>query len=186
LQVADETGINLTQTTANRGPTLQLDAATPVRIADYFTWSADTRQGEFNFPLRNMAPGSYVVRARVYDLNNNPAEATLAFVVSEQPAMTIQRLIGAPNPVREQSQWQLTHNRPGQPLTWTWRLVSMNGKSLMEQHGECYDCSETILIGAYDRLSHPLAAGIYVLQAELTNPETGERAKASNRLLFTD
>ncbi len=186
LQVADETGINLTQTTANHGPTLQLDEAAPVRIADYFTGSADGRQGEFVFPLRDLAPGSYVVRARVYDLNNNPADATLAFVVSEQPVLAIQRLIGAPNPVREQSQWVLTHNRPGQPLTWTWRLLSMSGTSLIEQHGECYDCSETLTIGSYDRLTLPLATGIYILQAELTNSETGERAKASSRLLFTN
>ncbi|MBO0949928.1 type IX secretion system sortase PorU [Fibrella forsythiae] len=186
IRVADETGINLTQTTANHGPTLQVDAATPVRIADYFTGSADGRTGEFTFPLRDMAPGNYVVRARVYDLNNNLAEATLAFVVSDRPAMTIQRLVGAPNPVREQSQWLLTHNRPGQPLTWTWRILSMSGKSLIEQRGECYDCSETVTIGSYDRLTFPLATGIYILQAELTNPETGEHAKATNRLLFAD
>ncbi|WP_375447335.1 type IX secretion system sortase PorU [uncultured Fibrella sp.] len=186
LLVADETGVNLTQTTANHGPTLQLDGGAPVRIADYVTGSADGRSGEFNFPLRDMAPGNYVVRARVFDINNNPAEATLAFVVAEQPAMTIQRLVGAPNPVREQSQWLLTHNRPGQPLNWTWRLVSMSGKSLIEEHGSCYDCAETISVGSYSRLPFPLTAGIYILQAELTNPETGEQAKASNRLLFSD
>ncbi|RYF56713.1 MAG: hypothetical protein EOO39_36345, partial [Cytophagaceae bacterium] len=163
VRVADETGINLTQTTANHGPTLQLDSATPVRIAEYFTGSADGRTGEFTFPLRDMVPGNYVVRARVYDLNNNLAEATLAFVVSDRPAMTIQRLVGAPNPVREQSQWQLTHNRPGQPLTWTWRILSMSGKNLIEQRGECYDCSETVTIGSYDRLAFPLATGIYIL-----------------------
>jgi hypothetical protein len=62
----------------------------------------------------------------------------------------------------------------------------MSGTSLIEQHGECYDCPETLTIGSYDRLTLPLATGIYMLQAELTNSETGERAKASNRLLFTD
>lgn len=186
LKVADETGINLTQTTANHGPTLQLDSAMPVRIADYFTGSADGKTGEFTFPLRDMAPGNYVVRARVFDLNNNPAEATLAFVVSEQPTMTIRRLFGAPNPVRDQSQWQLTHNRPNQPLTWTWRLLTMSGKSLIDQQGSCYDCAETVTLGGYDKLAFPLAAGIYILQAELVNPETGEHAKASTRLLFTD
>ncbi|ARK13573.2 type IX secretion system sortase PorU [Fibrella sp. ES10-3-2-2] len=186
LRVADETGINLTQTTASQGPTLQLDATAPMRITDYYTGSADGRSGEFMFPLRDMAPGNYVVRARVFDLNNNLAEATLAFVVTEQPAMTIRRLVGAPNPIREQSEWQLTHNRPGQPLSWTWRLLSMSGKRFVEQHGECYDCSETITIGAYNRLIAPLAAGIYSLQVDLTNPETGEKARASSRLLFTD
>ena len=186
VRVADETGINLTQTTANHGPTLQLDGASPVRIADYYTGSADGRTGTFNFPLRDMAPGNYVVRARVFDLNNNLAEATLAFVVSGQAGLTIQRLVGAPNPVREQSNWQLTHNRPGQPLTWVWRLLSMNGNTLLEQRGECYDCSETVTIGSYNRLNQPLATGIYILQTELTNPETGERAKSSSRLLFAN
>ncbi|MEZ0487372.1 type IX secretion system sortase PorU [Fibrella aquatica] len=186
LQVTDETGINLTQTSANRGPTLQLDGAAPMRIADYFTGSADGRWGEFIVPLRDMMPGNYVARARVFDLNNNLTEATFAFVVAEQPAMTIQRLMGAPNPVQEQSQWQLTHNRPGQPLSWTWRLISVMGTNLIQQHGECYDCAKTITIGSYNRLAHPLSAGIYILQTELTNPETGERATASSRILFTD
>ncbi|MEZ0538436.1 type IX secretion system sortase PorU [Fibrella arboris] len=186
LQVADETGINLTQTAANHGPTLQLDTSTPSRIADYFTGSADGKQGEFAIPLRDMAPGNYVVRARVFDLNNNLAEATLAFVVTDKPALTIQRLVGAPNPVQDQSQWLLTHNRPGQPLTWTWRLLSLNGKSLLEQQGACYDCAETVSIGSYNKLAFPLPIGVYILQTELTNPETGEKAKASSRLLFTN
>ena len=186
LRVADETGINLTQTTANHGPTLQLDGTAPVRIADYFTGSSDGRTGELAFPLRNMAPGNYVVKARVFDLNNNPAEATLAFVVSEQLPLTIQRLVAAPNPVEAQSEWQLTHNRPGQPLTWTWRLFNPAGQLITERHDACYDCAGTIPIGNYSQLAAPLPMGLYILQVQLTNPETGEKAQASSRLLFTN
>ena len=186
LRVADETGISLSQTTTVSGPTLQLDGGAPIRIAEYFTGASDGRSGEFLFPLRDLTPGNYVLRVQVRDLSNNLTEGTLAFRVSDQPALSIFRLVGLPNPVREQSQWQLTHNRPGQPLRWTGRLVDLTGRTLTEWHDECYDCAETIRVGEYNRLTTPLPAGMYVLRVQLTNPETGEQATASSRLLFAN
>ncbi|CCG98830.1 hypothetical protein FAES_0819 [Fibrella aestuarina BUZ 2] len=183
LQVADETGVNLTQTTANRGPTLQLDSNLPFRIADYYTGAADGQQGLFLISLGNLAAGTYTIRAQVFDLSNNSAQATLTFVVSDKPGLAIQRLVAAPNPVQAQSNWLMTHNQAGQPLSWTWRLIDASGRIVTERQGSCYDCAETVQIGRYDAQTMPLARGIYILQVQAQNPETGEQAAASTRLL---
>ncbi|MEZ0608449.1 type IX secretion system sortase PorU [Fibrella sp. WM1] len=183
LQVADETGVNLTQTTANRGPTLQLDTNLPFRIADYYTGAADGQQGQFVIPLGNLAAGTYTIRAQVFDLSNNSAQATLTFVVSDKPGLAIQRLVAAPNPVQAQSNWLMTHNQAGQHLNWTWRLLDASGRIVTERQDSCYDCAETVQIGRYDAQTMPLATGIYILQVQAQNPETGEQTTASTRLL---
>lgn len=183
LQVADETGVNLTQTTANRGPTLQLDTNAPFRIADYYTGAANGQQGQFLIPLGNLTAGTYTIRAQVYDLSNNSTQVTLTFVVSDKPGLAIQRLVAAPNPVQTQSNWLMTHNQAGQSLSWTWRLFDAFGRIVIERQGSCYDCAETVQIGRYDAQTTPLATGVYVLQVQAQNPETGEQTTASTRLL---
>ena len=186
IQVADETGVNLTQTTANHGPTLQLDNAAPVRIADYFTGTADGRGGEFVFPVRDLTPGTYAVRVRVFDLNNNPADATLTFSVSDQPPMSLQNLVSVPNPMREQSQWQFSHNRPGQNLTLTWHLTDLKGRILTERQQTCYECPSPVTLEGWNTVQLPLPVGMYLLRLRATIDETAEQASATSRVLKVD
>ena len=186
LRVADDTGINLTQTTLNLGPTLQLNNDPPTPLAEYFLGEADGRQGEFVYPLRNLAPGQYTLRARVSDLNNNLAETTLGFTVNNQAGLGISRLVGAPNPVRAESNWLLTHNQPGQPLAWTWRLIDMTGRVVLEQQDSCQDCAATVVAGGLNKSINPFPAGLYTLHLQLTNPETSQQTMATTRLLFAD
>lgn len=186
IQVADDTGVNLTQTTANHGPTLQLDNAAPVRIADYFTGSADGRGGEFVFPVRDLVPGNYVVKVRVFDLNNNPADATLAFKVSDQPVMSIQNLVAVPNPMQEQGQWQFSHNRVGQNLTLNWQLLDLNGRILTERQETCYDCPSTVTMAGWKSTALPIPYGMYLLRLRAMIDETAEQATATARVLKVD
>jgi Peptidase family C25 len=186
IRVADDTGVNLTQTTANHGPTLQLDTAAPVRIADYFTGSADGRGGEFVFPLRDLVPGSYVVKVRVFDLNNNPADATLAFRVSNQPSMSLQNLTAVPNPMQQQGQWQFSHNRIGQNLTLNWQLLDLKGRILTERQQICYDCPGTVTVDGWNSIDLPIPYGMYLLRLRATVDETAEQATATSRVLKVD
>ncbi|WP_374759911.1 type IX secretion system sortase PorU [Fibrella rubiginis] len=186
IQVADDTGVNLTQTTANHGPTLQLDNNTPVRIADYFSGTADGRGGEFVFPVRDLVPGSYAVRVRVFDLNNNPADATLAFKVSDQPPMSLLNLTAVPNPMQEQSQWQFSHNRTGQNLTLNWQLLDLKGRILTERQQTCYDCPGTVNVDGWNSAQSPMPAGMYLLRLRARIDETAEQATATSRVLKVD
>ncbi|MBO0933442.1 type IX secretion system sortase PorU [Fibrella aquatilis] len=186
VQVADDTGVNLTQTTANHGPTLQLDNNAPVRIADYYSGTADGRGGEFVFPVRDLTPGTYLVRVRVFDLNNNPADATLTFSVSDQPPMSLQNLVSVPNPMREQGQWQFLHNRPGQNLTLTWQLADLKGRILTERQQTCYDCPGTVTVEGWNGIQFPLPTGMYLLRLRATINETAEQATATSRVLKVD
>ena len=186
IRVADDTGVNLTQTTANHGPTLQLDNAAPVRIADYFTGSADGRGGEFIFPVRDLVPGSYVVKVRVFDLNNNPADATLAFRVSDQPAMSLQNLTAVPNPMQQQGQWQFSHNRVGQNLTLNWQLLDLKGRILTERQQTCYDCPGTVTVDGWTSTDLPIPCGMYLLRLRASVEETAEQATATSRVLKVD
>ncbi len=189
LKLADDYGINVSRAGIGHELTMQLDNQLPVILNDLYTsTSIDGRQGEVRYTFQGLMPGSYTVRARGWDVNNNPAEGTLTFGVSAKPGLQILDWRNDPNPFQQQTTLNLTHNRPGDALTWTWTVLDLTGRSLAQQSDSCTDCPATVSIGGWDGTagnSQPLLPGLYMLRLQVVSATDLSQATATRRTILT-
>lgn len=188
VNLSDNLGINLARTGLGHELTLQLGDAAPVVLNDmYSATSSDGRQGVAFYTFRGLSAGLYTVRVKAWDVNNNSTEGTLTFVVSEKPALSIRLLRSFPNPMVDQSQLQLMHDRPGETLDWTLKVYDQAGRLLGQQSGQCDQCPETVPVGKWDGRNNSGAMvtnGMYLYRVRLKAASDGSEAQASERVLL--
>ncbi len=189
LRLTDDTGINVSRAGIGHELTVQLVGQSPVVINDlYAATSVDGRQGEARYTFRNLTPGDYTVRAKAWDVGNNPADGTLTFRVSPRPGLQILGWRNYPNPFRDQTTSDLTHNRPGDVLSWNWDLFDVTGRQLNHQTGSCTDCPATLTIGSWDGTGaggQSLPPGMYLVRLKLISADDSSQATAVRRLILT-
>ncbi|WP_246169036.1 type IX secretion system sortase PorU [Rudanella paleaurantiibacter] len=188
IQVADNLGINLAQTGLGHELTAQLNTDAPIVLnSNYVSEDSEGRRGSASVTFRNLPSGSYTVRAKAWDVNNNSTEGALTFIVSEKPSLLIRSLWASPNPVVDQTQLALNHNRPGETLDWSVQVYDQAGRLLSEQVGQCDSCPETVSLGQWDGRNGAgslLINGLYLYRVVLRAASDGSEAKAGNRILL--
>lgn len=188
LDLLDNLGINLARTGLGHELTAQLGNNAPLILNDnYVATGENGRQGVAQFTLVGLAPGTYTIRAKAWDVNNNSTEGALTFIVSEKPALTVSSVRAYPNPMAGQTTLQLTHNRPGDALNWTIRFFDATGRLLNQQAGQCDQCAETLSIGNWDGRGAGnglVPNGLYFYRVEMQAASDGSTARASERILI--
>ena len=165
IDLSDNEGINLSQTVVANALTLQLDQREPVLLSTYFTPTTDnSRQGRVRYRLTGLGPGTYTVRVKVYDLSNNPAEATLTFTVAEKTPLAFGSVVAYPNPFRDRVSFWADHNRPGENLNWVLTIFDSSGRRVDEQTGQCNTCPTPLKMVGLDGTGLPPEMYGYRLQ----------------------
>ena len=114
----DENGINISGYGIGNSIIAQLDdEASTFVLNDFYISSLDTyKKGTITFPLLGLSPGAHRITVRAWDVYNNPAEATIHFLVTDGDEVVIEDFGNWPNPFRENSTLFFTHNRSGDDL----------------------------------------------------------------------
>ncbi len=187
VDLSDNLGINLARTGLGHELTAQLANNSVVVLNDnYVAMGNEGRQGTALWTFTNLRPGEYSVQVKAWDVNNNSTEGALTFVVSEQPALSVQSVRAYPNPMVEQTTIELTHNRPGDALNWTIQVYDQTGRMLSQQTGQCDECPATVLLGQWDGKEDSgnlTLNGLYIYRVQLRAASDGTNAHASDRIL---
>ena len=189
IGLSDNRGINIARSGLGHELTVQLNAQpTVVLNENYVANGTNGRQGEVLYTFRNLTPGTYVIRAKAWDINNNSAEGALTIVVSDRPALAIKTLRASPNPISEQTTFLAELNRSGEPLDWTSNVYTLTGQLLYQQSGQCTDCDALLNIGGWNGLSttgQPVANGLYIVQIQVRSAADGTTASSTCRIVLT-
>lgn len=187
-QLTDNKGINLARSGLGHELTASLNDQSPVILNEnYMATSNDGRRGEVRYMFRGLAAGLYVVRMKVWDINNNSGEGTLRFRVSDKPNLAIETLKAYPNPFVEQTTLEVTHNRPGEALDWTLAVFNQNGQRLSTQTGNCSDCAARVPVGSWNGRSDTGLIqhnGLYIYLLTVRSANDGSEATQSGRLIL--
>lgn len=190
ISLSDDRGINVARSGLGHELTAQLGDQPPVNLNDkYVANNADGRQGEVLYTFRNVAPGTYPVRAKAWDINNNSVEGALSIVVSERPGLTLRAFRASPNPVRTEATLTAELDRAGEPLDWTMGIYDLSGRLLNQQTGQCTDCPATVVVGTWDGRAHAgqlMPNGLYILRLQVRSAADGSTATGNGRLLLTN
>lgn len=189
IRLSDNKGINITRTGLGHELTARLnDQPAVILNENYIANGADGRQGDVYYTFRDVTPGTYTIRVKAWDINNNSAEGTLTLLVSERPGLEVRSLRANPNPVSIQTTFVAELNRSGEPLDWTSTVYDLNGQLLNQQSGQCTDCAAVLDVGVWNGTSHTgqtLQNGMYFVQFQVRSAADGSEARKTYRILLT-
>lgn len=187
IDLSDNVGINLSQRVPDHALSLQLNQQTPVLISNYYVATTnDGRQGRVTYPFTGLANGSYIALVKAFDSSNNPAEATLNFVVSDKAPLAIQSVTAYPNPFQNQVSIDVRHNRPGETLDWILTVFDLAGRAISEQTGHCDSCPAILPTDGWNGMGEtaaPMANGLYIYRLQLRSA-TSATATQSGKLVL--
>lgn len=187
INLSDNEGINLSQAVKANALTLQLDQQEPISLSNfYIATTEDGRRGRVTYRLTDLANGTYTVRVKASDINNNPTEVTLTFVVSEKAPLAVQAVLAYPNPFQNQVTIDALHNRPGETIDWTLTVFDGTGRPITERTGNCTNCAATLTTGGWDGTGNTgvtLPNGLYLYRLQLRSAEATP-ATVSGKLLL--
>ncbi|OIN60470.1 type IX secretion system sortase PorU [Arsenicibacter rosenii] len=188
-QLADNVGINLARTGLGHELTARLNDTTQVILNDYYVaTTSDGTTGEVKYTFRNLPAGTYSLRVKAWDVNNNSGEGTLTFRVSDKPGLAVTSLMAYPNPVVQQATIQMKHNRPGDALDWTVQILDVSGRLLTAQTGGCTDCSATVSVTEWAGQAANgvlLPNGLYIYRLQVRSVGDGTEAKGAGRVFLS-
>jgi hypothetical protein len=189
IDLTDNRGINIARSGLGHELTAQLDSQPVVVLNEtYVANSSDGRQGEAQYTFRDVTPGTYTIRVKAWDINNNSSEGALTIVVSERPGLALRTLRASPNPVIAQTTLTVELNRSGEPLDWTLGIYDLNSRLLNQQTGQCTNCDATVDVGVWDGLTsagQPVSNGLYIVRLEIRSASDGTTAVGTSRLILT-
>ncbi|WP_461138398.1 type IX secretion system sortase PorU [Spirosoma pomorum] len=189
VNLQDNRGINIAKSGLGHELTIQLDNQPPVILNDlYVSTGMDGRQGQVLYTFRNVAAGTYQVRVKAWDINNNSTEGTLSIVVSERPGLQVQRLWATPNPVITQTTLSADLNRVGEALDWTTSVYDLNGLLVTQQVGTCTNCPARVEVGNWDgrrNTGNSAPVGLYIMHLQIRSATDGSTTTSSGRILLS-
>ena len=188
VSLSDNRGINIAQSGLGHDLTAQLTGQPIVRLNEnYVANGVDGRQGDAFYTFLNVAPGTYTVRVKAWDINNNSGEGALTLVVSERPGLSLHALRVSPNPVTTQTTVMAELNRAGEPLDWTLSVYDLNSRQVHQQTGQCTNCEAAVEVGSWNGLtdtSQPLSNGLYIFRLDIRSAVDGSTATGSGRIVL--
>ncbi|MGE5496796.1 MAG: type IX secretion system sortase PorU, partial [Syntrophothermus sp.] len=114
VKLKDETGIN----TTGSGIGHRLEAVlngnenSPIDLSGEFTGDLDSggKSGVIRHQFTGMAPGSYKVKVKVWDVFNNPGEQEKTFTVTDNEGLVVRDVYNYPNPFKDRTTFSFQHN----------------------------------------------------------------------------
>ncbi|WP_460968614.1 type IX secretion system sortase PorU [Spirosoma migulaei] len=189
VKLTDNRGINIARSGLGHELTAQLGSQPVVVLNEnYVANGADGRQGEARYTFTDVAPGTYVIRVKAWDINNNSSEGALTIVVSERPGLALRTLRASPNPLVAQTTLTAELNRSGEPLDWTLVIYDLNSRLINKQTGQCTNCEAIVDVGMWDGListGQPASNGLYIVRLEIRSAVDGTTAIGTSRIVVT-
>ena len=188
VDLTDNRGINIARSGLGHELTAQLGDQSAVVLNDnYIANGADSRQGEAQYTFRDVVPGTYTIRVKAWDINNNSSEGALTIVVSERPGLALRAFRASPNPVIAQTTLTAELNRSGEPLDWTIGIYDLNSRLLNQQTGQCTNCDTVLEVGSWMGLTdngQPVPNGLYIVRLEIRAAIDGTVAVGTGRIVL--
>ncbi|MBV7533511.1 type IX secretion system sortase PorU [Chitinophaga sp. sic0106] len=129
VDIADTSGINISGLIKEHKLLALLDSSEYIVLNDYFSASLDNyRRGTVAYPLAGIAPGKHRITITAWDNQNNSANSTITFEVTEAGSLVVNDIANYPNPFHSETRFVFTHNQQGMSMELTLQIFNLEGK----------------------------------------------------------
>lgn len=187
-RLTDDSGINVSDYGIGNNIIAILDGKETFVVSNYYEADADDfTKGWIYYPLRDLAPGRHSISLKAWDTYNNPAEATVDFVVSNSPLLIIESFGNFPNPFRENTTLFFTHNRPGDDLEAVVTVHDLQG-NLLSLHRQVVQSSmyqvDLVEISRTGDFAKKLNQGLYLARLVVRSLADGSKNERVAKLII--
>jgi len=188
-ELSDDHGINVSGTSIGHDIEAVLDGddVHSFILNDFYQAALnDHTQGTVRFPLSGLTPGLHTITMTAWDLANNPAQATVDFLVLEDGGPVITKVQNQPNPFADETYFTFEHNRAGSLIDIQVEIFSTDGQLVNTLRKEGYVAGgyrvEDVLSWSGDNQhGAPVASGLYVYKLKTVFTTNGVVEVADNK-----
>ena len=180
VSLQDDYGINLSKSSIGHEIILEIDdgGRNTIILNDFFeSLEGDNRRGQIIYQLPQLASGMHSLTVRAFDIANNFSSESISFEVSTDLNDIILDINNHPNPMIDQTSFDLTHTLLDGLIDVEIELFNLNGQLIhrisnrfLSQNGQINDIMWNI--NDMDGIETP--SGIYLYAAKISNPVSGE------------
>ena len=128
--VRDESGVNTIGSSIGHDIVAVMDGKSeaPFVLNDFYEADMDTyKSGRIRFPMKGLEPGNHTLKLKLWDVNNNSADATIDFVVASSEGLVLDSFEAFPNPFSESARFVFSHNKAGENLELELGIFTLMG-----------------------------------------------------------
>jgi len=188
VKLSDESGINISSEGFGKDITFILDDDEPTTLNEFYTASLDTYQeGWVTYDLSNLETGSHTLTLKAYDTNNNAAEEIINFSVVSGNSIKITDVFNAPNPVTTYTNFNFSHDRNGEELIITLKIINLQGRVITELSYRFDDSPariDNLQWDLKDSKGNRLKKGIYIYKLTVQSTLDGGKNEVNKRLII--
>jgi hypothetical protein len=188
-RLEDASGINISSYGIGNSiiAILDVDQETFVLNNYYVSETDDFTKGLIRFPLFHLQPGRHTISLKAWDVYNNPASASVDFIVTDGQELLIESLGNYPNPFVDRTTIFFTHNRSGDDLEAQLFIYSASGNlikslDLPVSHSE-YKVDLLDFDNGGDE-SKKLPAGLYLARVIVRSLSNGSKNEQVTKLII--
>ena len=187
-QLYDESGINISNYGIGNTMVAILDDNLTYEVNEYFIAAEnDFTKGTLQFPLEGLEMGRHTITLKVWDNFNNPATASVDFVVSESTGIEIKELSNYPNPFSESTVIQFIHSRPGEDLEVSLAIFTMTGQEVQIMNFSVPESQYQVSLIDWDGSDvrgTKLTNGIYLMKVLVRSLVDGSKNEQFTKLII--
>ncbi len=177
VKLRDESGINTVGTGIGHDITALLNDNTQdvFMLNEYYESELDNFQaGKVEYPLSSLEDGRHTIKVKAWDVHNNSSEGYTEFVVAKAADLALSHVLNYPNPFTTKTNFFFEHNRPGQPLSVTIRIMTVSGKVVKTIHEEVVSDGfrvDHISWDGLDEFGDIIGRGVYVYKLNVRSAD---------------
>ena len=190
VRLQDPSGINISEYGIGNYLTAILDGGDTYALAGYYNAvSDDFTKGWIQFPIEGLAPGRHRITVYAWDVFNNPAEATVDFIVTDGEALVIEEFSNYPNPFPNETSVYFTHNRSGDDLKAMLALYMPTGQVLKTYEFDLPQSAyqvDLLDIDAFAEFGKKLPGGVYLARLVVRSVTNGSKSERVTKLIVVN
>lgn len=148
-ELYDDSGINASGSSIGHDLELIIDGDMnqTYNLNNYFEYDfGDYRSGSIGFSIPELSVGTHKLLFRAWDILNNSTTTELLFEVSEDAGAGEFNVTCTQNPASTDTQFVITHDRPGSELKVTLDVFDLGGRQLWRQIDTVTATNDTVTI----------------------------------------
>lgn len=148
-ELYDDSGINASGSSIGHDLELIIDGDInkTYNLNNYFEYDfGDYRSGSIGFSIPQLSIGTHKLLFRAWDILNNSTTTELLFEVSEDAGSGEFNVTCTQNPASTNTQFVITHDRPGSELKVTLDVFDLGGRQLWRQTNTVMATNDTVTI----------------------------------------
>jgi hypothetical protein len=189
-RLSDASGINISGYGIGNSLEGILDGTESFILNDFYMADVDDfTKGTIQFPLRNLTPGKHTLTLKAWDTFNNPAQATITFVVTDSEGLSINEFGNYPNPFKGSTKLFFTHNRMGDNLQAILTIYEYSGQVLSTKEFNVIDSNYEVDLVELNReidFGKNQSGGLYFARLVVRSLSNGSKSERVTKLILSN